>query len=114
MPWRGSHPGGQGQLADAAMGAPSAQLGAEQAGPSSRFMIDSLAVGTAPIPFPGIDREAPMTSGHRWDQTIVNAAARRPGPQGDLIVDPKTIADRYYDAWINHAGDMTDVPLADD
>jgi len=29
-------------------------------------------------------------------------------------MDPKTIADRYYDAWIHHAGDMTDVPLADD
>jgi SnoaL-like domain len=29
-------------------------------------------------------------------------------------VDPKKIADLYYDAWINHAGDMTDVPLAAD
>jgi hypothetical protein len=27
-------------------------------------------------------------------------------------MDPMTIADVYYDAWINHAGDMTDVPLA--
>lgn len=29
-------------------------------------------------------------------------------------MDPKTIANLYYDAWINRAGDMTDVPLADD
>ena len=27
-------------------------------------------------------------------------------------MDPKTIANLYYDAWINRAGDMTDVPLA--
>jgi SnoaL-like domain len=31
-----------------------------------------------------------------------------------MTMDPRTIADRYYDAWINRAGDMTDVPLADD
>jgi ketosteroid isomerase-like protein len=29
-------------------------------------------------------------------------------------MDPKTIANLYYDAWINRAGDMTDVPLAED
>jgi hypothetical protein len=29
-------------------------------------------------------------------------------------MEPKTIANMYYDAWINRAGDMTDVPLADD
>lgn len=29
-------------------------------------------------------------------------------------MDPKTIANLYYDAWINRAGDMTDVPLAAD
>lgn len=27
-------------------------------------------------------------------------------------MDPKTIANLYYDAWIHRAGDMTDVPLA--
>jgi hypothetical protein len=27
-------------------------------------------------------------------------------------MDPKTIANQYYDAWINRAGDMSDVPLA--
>src|SRR5690349_2474463 len=29
-------------------------------------------------------------------------------------MDPKTIANLYYDAWTNRAGDMTDVPLAAD
>jgi ketosteroid isomerase-like protein len=29
-------------------------------------------------------------------------------------MDPKKIADLYYDAWIHRAGDMTDVPLATD
>jgi len=29
-------------------------------------------------------------------------------------MDPKKIADLYYDAWIHRAGDMTDVPLAAD
>jgi hypothetical protein len=29
-------------------------------------------------------------------------------------MDAKTIANLYYDAWIHRAGDMTDVPLADD
>ena len=29
-------------------------------------------------------------------------------------MDPKKIADLYYDAWTNHAGDMTEVPLAAD
>jgi ketosteroid isomerase-like protein len=29
-------------------------------------------------------------------------------------MEPTTIANLYYDAWINRAGDMTDVPLADD
>ncbi len=29
-------------------------------------------------------------------------------------MDPRKIANLYYDAWINHAGDMTDVPLATD
>jgi ketosteroid isomerase-like protein len=29
-------------------------------------------------------------------------------------MDPKEIANEYYDAWINHAGDMTEVPLAAD
>ena len=29
-------------------------------------------------------------------------------------MDPKTIANLYYDAWIHHAGDMSDVPLAAD
>ena len=29
-------------------------------------------------------------------------------------MDPRTIANQYYDAWINRAGDMTDVPLVDD
>jgi hypothetical protein len=29
-------------------------------------------------------------------------------------MDPKKIADMYYDAWINHAGDMSGVPLAPD
>jgi ketosteroid isomerase-like protein len=27
-------------------------------------------------------------------------------------MDPKTIANLYYDAWINRAGDMSEVPLA--
>ena len=27
---------------------------------------------------------------------------------------PTEIANRYYDAWINRAGDMSDVPLAPD
>jgi ketosteroid isomerase-like protein len=31
-----------------------------------------------------------------------------------MMTDPKTIANLYYDAWINRAGDMTDVPLAAD
>lgn len=29
-------------------------------------------------------------------------------------MDPTTIANRYYDAWINRGGDMSDVPLAPD
>jgi SnoaL-like domain len=29
-------------------------------------------------------------------------------------MDPREIANRYYDAWINHHGDMSQVPLADD
>jgi hypothetical protein len=29
-------------------------------------------------------------------------------------MDPKKIANLYYDAWIHHAGNMTDVPLAAD
>ncbi len=29
-------------------------------------------------------------------------------------MDPREIANRYYDAWINHHGDMRQVPLADD
>ncbi len=29
-------------------------------------------------------------------------------------MDPKTIANLYYDAWIHRAGDMTGVPLATD
>jgi ketosteroid isomerase-like protein len=29
-------------------------------------------------------------------------------------MDPTTIANRYYDAWINRGGDMSDVPLAAD
>jgi hypothetical protein len=29
-------------------------------------------------------------------------------------MDPREIANRYYDAWINHRGDMSEVPLADD
>jgi len=29
-------------------------------------------------------------------------------------MDPKTIANLYYDAWIHRAGDMTEVPLAED
>jgi uncharacterized protein (TIGR03086 family) len=29
-------------------------------------------------------------------------------------MDPRTIAGRYYDAWMHRAGDMTDVPLAKD
>ncbi|SFO37975.1 SnoaL-like domain-containing protein [Actinomadura madurae] len=29
-------------------------------------------------------------------------------------MDVLAIADQYYDAWIHHAGDMTDVPLAAD
>jgi hypothetical protein len=27
-------------------------------------------------------------------------------------MDPKKIANQYYDAWINRAGDMSEVPLA--
>jgi hypothetical protein len=29
-------------------------------------------------------------------------------------MDPKKIANLYYDAWMHRAGDMTDVPLAAD
>jgi hypothetical protein len=29
-------------------------------------------------------------------------------------MNPLEIADRYYDAWINRAGDMSEVPLAPD
>ena len=29
-------------------------------------------------------------------------------------MDPRAIANRYYDAWINRRGDMSQVPLADD
>jgi hypothetical protein len=29
-------------------------------------------------------------------------------------MNPKSIANQYYDAWINRAGDMSDVPLAAD
>ena len=29
-------------------------------------------------------------------------------------MDPRDIANQYYDAWINRRGDMRDVPLADD
>jgi hypothetical protein len=29
-------------------------------------------------------------------------------------MDPKAIANLYYDAWINRAGDMSEVPLAPD
>jgi ketosteroid isomerase-like protein len=29
-------------------------------------------------------------------------------------MDPREIANQYYDAWINHHGDMTQVPLAND
>jgi ketosteroid isomerase-like protein len=29
-------------------------------------------------------------------------------------MDPRKIANLYYDAWIQRAGDMSDVPLADD
>jgi len=29
-------------------------------------------------------------------------------------MDPTEIVNRYYDAWINRSGDMTDVPLAAD
>ena len=29
-------------------------------------------------------------------------------------MDPREIANRYYDAWINRRGDMSEVPLADD
>jgi len=29
-------------------------------------------------------------------------------------MDPREIANQYYDAWINHRGDMSRVPLADD
>lgn len=29
-------------------------------------------------------------------------------------MDPRKIANLYYDAWMHRAGDMTDVPLADD
>jgi ketosteroid isomerase-like protein len=29
-------------------------------------------------------------------------------------MDPTKIANQYYDAWMHRAGDMTDVPLADD
>src|SRR6266545_2445306 len=29
-------------------------------------------------------------------------------------MDPKEIANLYYDAWMRRAGDMTDVPLAED
>jgi hypothetical protein len=28
-------------------------------------------------------------------------------------MDPTSVANRYYDAWINHAGDMSAVPLAE-
>jgi hypothetical protein len=29
-------------------------------------------------------------------------------------MDPREIANRYYDAWINRGGDMGQVPLAED
>ena len=29
-------------------------------------------------------------------------------------MDPREIANRYYDAWINRRGDMSEVPLAED
>lgn len=29
-------------------------------------------------------------------------------------MEPKTLANLYYDAWINQAGDMSEVPLAPD
>jgi ketosteroid isomerase-like protein len=29
-------------------------------------------------------------------------------------MDPREIANRYYDAWINRRGDMSQVPLAED
>jgi len=29
-------------------------------------------------------------------------------------MDPRVIANQYYDAWINHHGDMSEVPLAED
>jgi hypothetical protein len=34
--------------------------------------------------------------------------------RGEVTMDPKTIANLYYDAWIHRAGDMTEVPLAGD
>src|SRR5262249_41107502 len=72
MPWRGSHLGGQGQLADAAVGAPSAQPGTEPAAPQLTRHDQQYArrPSFAPIPFPGIDTtRAPMTSGCQTDQT---------------------------------------------
>ena len=29
-------------------------------------------------------------------------------------MDPRAIANQYYDAWINRHGDMSEVPLAED
>jgi hypothetical protein len=44
----------------------------------------------------------------------MSAAAGGPTTTETVTMDPTTIAKAYYDAWINRAGDMTDVPLADD
>jgi ketosteroid isomerase-like protein len=49
----------------------------------------------------------------RRDQTVRAALRAAPDVDGNDM-DPKKIANLYYDTWINRAGDMTDVPLAAD
>src|SRR6266508_602900 len=52
-----------------------------------------------------------MSSGDVPDRTGCGVHDHR--PEGELM-DPREIANQYYDAWINHRGDMSRVPLADD
>jgi len=52
-----------------------------------------------------------MSSGDVPDRTGCGLHDHR--PEGELM-DPREIANQYYDAWINHRGDMSRVPLADD
>src|SRR4029453_18512267 len=54
-----------------------------------------------------------MSLGSRRIVRRAACPAARPTTQGGPMA-PREIANRYYDAWINRGGDMSQVPLAED